>query len=394
MQLRRSARLVAITQQLPPNAALESEHGDRICVGEAGHSVGNRRRNRTACDASPAAKKQRRRGVSNGSDTNEVAGLGGSIRPAGMGQACADWGLLPEDMWGHVSTHLDMKAARSLVFAWGLDNYVVATIRRSYLRLNFGYLHIALLVGSKREQLSHAMVCTWMKYNGNWREMYDWDPDQFPGGEIDRLWFRRIFSDINEATRSGLVDIVRHLVEGRGEDVNAIDTKVGPISEIQGRPLFYAITMSPFNGMLEYLLSVDSIDDCCILMEPDGFGVVVTGLPLRIPLGRFSRLVSQIGKDALNHRSRPSAQSCTPLHMAVGFAYCTRDSESERVSVAKIQVLLEAGADPCLRDINDQTPREQFMNLWRRRGRDGRPGRMRVSVKKEVLALLLRYERE
>ena len=239
-----------------------------------------------------------------------------------------------------------------------------AVVRYTCLRNNLGYLEHCLrnlVVGRMKSK-----IACWMEVNTDWRRLCTKDrteDDELSTGRYENeegMLIRRtdpliIFNNPAVAIDFGIIDVLRHLVEEVGIDINACKW-VGYRSRF-GEPchilsLAYSVLTSSrdvFKSIcFEYVVSRADLDVCAsILRGEDNSNQVWHGL-----LYHGSNLASF--EAVVQHRSFDPNRGCDmggvttlPLHKAISCILDTsQESRSASVGVRKVDILLKAGADP------------------------------------------------
>ena len=276
---------------------------------------------------------------------------------------------MPPELYGDVSTYLlPNQEVGNLLLAVSAssrptDRRAVATIiRTTFLRRNYAYLaHSWIKPYAKRQ----ANVREWMTVNTDWKELYANEEAQRSG------IFNLIFGNLMRATEVGLVDICRHLIEERGANIN--QEEVEPMLAMHRgetsrrriatvRPIMVAFKLPDAHVLRYYLEKVKDLDLNYFINERCGLRFVHQIVSLRYAgKSEHLRLLLQNrrnvagGEDdmALDINARVD-NGMTCLHLFMGRKTMPSDA------VQRLKILLEAGADPTLRDVNGNTPMAIF----------------------------------
>ena len=300
---------------------------------------------------------------------------------------------MPPELYGGISTYLqpnqevgNLLLAVSASSSWPADRRAVATIiRTTYLRRNYAYLaHSWIKPYAKRK----ANVREWMIVNADWKELYANEEAQRSG------IFNLVFGNLMRATEVGLVDICRHLIEERGANIN--QEEVEPMLAMHRgetsrrriatvRPIMVAFKLPDAHVLRYYREKVKDLDLNYFINERCGLRFVHQIVSLRYAgKSEHLRLLLQSrrnvggGEDdmALDINARVD-NGMTCLHLFMGRKTMPSDA------VQRLKILLEAGADPSLRDINGNTPLAIFKK---------RTGNELNRAERKTIKLLLRSE--
>ena len=273
---------------------------------------------------------------------------------------------VPPELYGDISSYLlpDQEVGNLLLAVTAssscpADQCAVATIiRTTYLRRNYAYLaHSWIQPYAKRQ----ANVREWMAVNADWRELYANEEAQRTG------IFNLVFGNLMRATEVGLVDICRHLIEERGADIN--QEEVEPMLAMHRgetsrrriatvRPIMVAFKLPDAHVLRYYLEKVKDLDLNYFINERCGLRFVHQIVSLRYAgKSEHLRLLLQSRRNvggcdddmALDVNARVD-NGMTCLHLFMGRKTMPSDAAQ------RLKVLLEAGADPTLRDVNGNTP--------------------------------------
>ena len=299
---------------------------------------------------------------------------------------------MPPELYGDISTYLQpdqevgnlLLAVSASSSSCPANRRAVATIiRTTYLRRNYAYLaHSWIQPYAKRQ----ANVREWMAVNADWRELYANEEAQRTG------IFNLVFGNLMRATEVGLVDICRHLIEERGADIN--QEEVEPMLAMHRgetsrrriatvRPIMVAFKLPDAHVLRYYLEKVKDLDLNYFINERCGLRFVHQIVSLRYAgKSEHLRLLLQNrrnvagGEDdmALDINARVD-NGMTCLHLFMGRKTMPSDA------VQRLKILLEAGADPTLRDVNGNTP----LAIFKKRTGDNKLNR---AERKMIKALL------
>ena len=299
------------------------------------------------------------------------------------------------ELLGDISTYLlphhevgNLLVAISATTSCPTERRALATIlRTTYLKRNYAYLTHAW---TRTYQKRQADVAEWMAVNDDWRKLYRDEQARQSG------IFNLVFGNLMRATEVGLVDICRHLIEQEGADVNQeeVEPTLGmPASQEESRrrrrpatirPILVAFKLPDPSVLRYYLDEVGDLDLNYFVNERCGLRFVHQIVSLRhAGNAEHLRLLLQRGRNrderggvALDINARVD-NGMTCLHLLVGRKIMPSDS------VQRIKLLLEAGADPTLRDTGGQ----MALQLFKKRRGD----RLDRATRKEIKMLLSGY---
>lgn len=298
------------------------------------------------------------------------------------------------ELFGNISTYLlphhevgNLLVAISATTSCPTERRALATIiRTTYLKRNYAYLTHAW---TRTYQKRQANVAEWMAVNDDWRELYRDERARQSG------IFHLVFGNLMRATEVGLVDICRHLIEERGADVNQeeVEPTLGMAASRDQesgrrrrpatiRPIMVAFKLPDPSVLRYYLDEVGGLDLNYFVNERCGLRFVHQLVSLRhVGNAEHLKLLLQRGRNrderggvALDVNARVD-NGMTCLHLLVGRKIMPSDS------VQRLKLLLEAGADPTLRDTGGRMALQLFK---KRRGAD----RLDRTTRKEIKMLL------
>ena len=239
-----------------------------------------------------------------------------------------------------------------------------AVVRCTCLRNNFGYLEHCLKQHAARNLGSHHMhakVTCWMEINTGWRKLCTkerTEDDELSTARYDNeegeLVYRTdpliIFNNPAVAVEFGLVNVLKHLVEEVGIDINACKW-----SGCYFREKFHLLYLSYYlslrcyvsKAIFEYLVSREDVNANAQIDEGEDVKLVWHGL-----LHHGSNLASF--EAVVRHRSFDPNRGCDigglttlPLHQAITcVVYWAKEPYRMCMSMEKMEILLKAGADP------------------------------------------------
>jgi hypothetical protein len=256
-------------------------------------------------------------------------------------QPSPDVPYLQPELFARIATFVPADQVGNLLVAAAPHSRNVATmIRTTYLKTNYAYLAYSWILPYAKRQRN---VSEWMKVNDDWRNLYN-DPQATESGV-----FGLMFNNLLRATELGNVDIIRHLVEQRGADVNQEEQRADVEQRSLVRPIMIAFKL-PDSEVLQYYLQEAKGLDLNYLVYPESglrFLHQVVSLRHASRVDHLELLLQK--KDAIDINARVN-NGMTALHLFAGRKSMPRDA------VVRLRCLLEAGADPSLRDNNFLTP--------------------------------------
>ena len=300
---------------------------------------------------------------------------------------------MPPELYGDISTYLlpnqevgDLLLAVSASSSPADRRAVATIIRTTYLRRNYAYLAHSWTKPYAERQ---ANVREWMVVNADWKGLYANEEAQRSG------IFNLVFGNLMRATEVGLVDICRHLIEERGANIN--QEEVEPVLAINRgensrrriatvRPIMVAFKLPDANVLRYYLDEVMDLDLNYFISERCGLRFVHQIVSLRYAgksehLRMLLRSRRNVGEDedgmALDINARVD-NGMTCLHLFMGRKTMPSDA------VQSLKILLEAGADPNLRDVNGNTP----IAIFKKRTGD----KLNRTARREIKVLLRRSD--
>jgi len=252
---------------------------------------------------------------------------------------------LQPELFARISTFATADQVGNLLVGVAPHSRNVATmIRTTYLKNNYAYLAYSWVLPYAKRRRN---VSEWMKVNDDWRNLYD-DPQ----ARESRV-FGLMFNNLLRATELGNVDIVRHLVEQRGADVNQEEQRADVEQRSPVRPIMIAFKLPDSDVLKYYLQEVKGLDLNYLVYPESGLRFLHQVVSLRhASRADHLELVVQ-KKDGVDINARVN-NGMTVLHLFAGRKSMPRDA------VVRLRCLLEAGADQSLRDDNGLTALQIF----------------------------------
>lgn len=248
------------------------------------------------------------------------------------------------ELFAKISTFIAAdKVGRFLVAAAPQSHGVASAIRKTYLKRNYAYLAYSWVLPYSRRRRN---VSEWMKINDDWRDLYN-DPQAMNSGV-----FGLMFNNLMRATELGILDIIRHLVEQRGADVNQEEQRTDVEQRSCVRPVMIAFKLSNSDVLKYYLQEAKGLDLNYLVYPESGLRFLHQVVSLK-HASKADHLKLLLQKDEIDVNARLN-NGMTVLHLFAGRKVVPTDA------VVRLRCLLTAGADETLRDDNGLTPLDIF----------------------------------
>ena len=234
-----------------------------------------------------------------------------------------------------------------------------AVVRYTCLRNNLGYLDHCLrnlVVGRMKSKI----LC-WMEVNTDWRRLCTKDrteDDELSTARYDNEEGKSscrtdpliIFNNPAVAIEFGLVDVLKHLVEEVGIDINACKWSGCYLRE-KYHLLYLSYWLSSHDlvskSIFEYFVSREDVNANAQIDEGEDVKLVWHGL---LHHGNNPASFEAV----VRHRSFDPNRGCDigglttfPLHHAITCVVCSAENpRAVSIAMGKVEVLLKAGADP------------------------------------------------
>jgi len=235
-------------------------------------------------------------------------------------------------------------------------------IRNVCLRNNDEYLERITgktLAAARNLSKAKEELSAWMEINTDWRGVkcnaeavnggayYEASFDGVDGKKIMRTDPMFLFNNPLVAIELGMLDLLKYQVEVIGIDINALRWSGYIISATKANILLVAACHD--RACFDYLLSREDLD----------VGAPIIAESPNTRLWQYavfeSNISAEIVQFLVRHPSFPLNQSFTlgenvllPLHIACSSCFAQYGSDGHSQRVAKVKILLDAGADPLL----------------------------------------------
>ena len=267
-------------------------------------------------------------------------------------------------------------------------------IRYTCLRNNFGYLDNCLKRFSVRKlgrNRMHANITCWMEVNTDWRKLCSkerTEDDQlstatYENDEGQRI-FRTdpliIFNNPAVAIEFGMLDVLKHLVEEVGIDINAC--KWGGYRSLEKfHLLFLSYFLSSQNyqcvkSIFEYIVSREDVDVCALVKSESSNQMWEGPIYYGRDLASFEAVVRHRSFDPNRPCDMGGHYTTRPLHQAIAFMVRPQlSSDAMSIAMKKAEILLKVGADPELATHDCPSPLIYAQSIIRREGEQSEEGK-------------------
>eukprot|EP00563_Minutocellus_polymorphus_P001936 CAMPEP_0181036354 /NCGR_PEP_ID=MMETSP1070-20121207/8808_1 /TAXON_ID=265543 /ORGANISM="Minutocellus polymorphus, Strain NH13" /LENGTH=344 /DNA_ID=CAMNT_0023113967 /DNA_START=117 /DNA_END=1151 /DNA_ORIENTATION=+ len=269
-----------------------------------------------------------------------------------------------------------------------------AVVRYTCLRNNMRYLEHCLkqfvgynLKGSRMK----ANTSCWMEVNTDWRKLCTKERTEDDGlstpryqneeGElISRTDPLILFNNPAVAIEFEVVDVLKHLVEEIGVDINAYKW-VGYRFRERCHLLYLSYCLCSQNDVsksFEYIVSREDVDVCATQTRGEGSNMVWQSSLLtdRISFASFEAFVRHRSFDP-NRDSEIGGFVSLPLHHAItGIIVWAAYSRATSIAMDKVEFLLKVGADPKLATQGYPSPLDYTRSVLRGEGEQSRKGKL------------------
>ena len=273
------------------------------------------------------------------------------------------------DMIGKVASFVDYDDGDVMNICLAAGPKESAVVRHACLRNNMGYLEHSLKMYTDCNidcyQL-HANILCWMEVNTDWRklctkERTEDDELSTPSynNEEGEIVFRTdpliIFNNPALVIRFGIIDVLKHLVEVVGIDIN--DCRWGDYDSCP-RQKFHLLYISFMlsssqndvsKSIFEYVVSREDVDVCALVDDDsDDDTILVWQCMLfdrRNDLAPLEAVVRHRSFDP-NRVSEAGAFGCRPLVRVIATFIGNQQNYRTSFVMERVEILLKVGADP------------------------------------------------
>ena len=233
-------------------------------------------------------------------------------------------------------------------------------IRHVCLRNNDEYLERITgktLAAARNLSKAKEELSAWMEINTDWRGVkcnaeavnggayYEASFDGVDGKKIMRTDPMFLFNNPLVAIELGMLDLLKYQVEVIGIDINALRWSGYIISATKANILLVAACHD--RACFDYLLSREDLDVGAPTAAESNTRLWELAVHLHEPV-----LSAEIVQSLVRHSSFPlnrfSALGELPLHIACTSCFAEYGTDGHSQRVAKVKILLDAGADPLL----------------------------------------------
>ena len=264
-----------------------------------------------------------------------------------------------------------------------------AVIRYTCLRNNLGYLEHCLKQYAARNlgnNQMHVKVSYWMEVNTDWRKLCTkerTEDDELSTpvhvNEEKEIVYRTdpliVFNNPAVAIEFGMVNVLKHLVEEVGIDINAY--RWGAHETLGTTPHLLSLSyyLSSRNktvskSIFEYVVSREDVDVCASVTRDDDTLMVWQDVLIDEynDLAFFEAVVRHRSFDP-NRGFAMYGYTCRPLHPAIVSVFATQAHDrTTNIAIEKVATLLKAGANPELATHNYHSPLDYVRFAIRREG--------------------------
>lgn len=317
-----------------------------------------------------------------------------------MGDRKATWSQRPElniETIAKVASFANYGGGDLMNICKAVGRKESAFVRQACLRNNLGYLEHCLKTHNARnldKNQAHANISCWMEVNTDWRKLCTKERTEDnelstprykneEGGIVYRTDPLIIFNNPAVAVDFGIIDVLRHLVEEIGIDINACKWSGYRLKGDKYHLLCVAHSLSSrryfSKSIFDYIVSREDLDVCA----PSA--IVGSGKPLvyqivffggRDDLACCEAVVQHRSFDP-NRASEMGGFTARPLHYAIAWVNISANkSRATSVAMKMVEILLKAGAEPELATHDRLAPLDRVRDVIRREGEQSEEGKL------------------